>query len=203
MDHRKTKELLVVFNTCGIKADNSDRYISHINSIIFQRQIDFDLVLSSNLNADQTRDRLENYYNNALSYCYTNENLPVLMTFNYAVRTAVEQFGEYDAYMFVDSGICFKNVDDIARLYKLFKSSNYAMVAGLPDNDAGVNTWFGAKDDTSIFDSESLVIPVGKTVNLHAQIFSNAIFQTFGRKILPDIFASTALNLYRVIFVQV
>jgi hypothetical protein len=184
------RELLVVFNSCGINGDNTEVYIEHIESIVCQKDVKFDLALSNNLGGDFSRKEIERYFGRSASYIYTNENLPVLITFNYSVRKMVETYGRYDGYMYIDSGICFLESDDISCLYSLYKEKDCAMVAAEPENDTGYSGWFGSESGASVPDHEFFEIPIGKTVNLHAQIFSNEIFNSFNQRILPDIFAS-------------
>ena len=59
-----------------------------------------------------------------------------------------------------------------------------AMVAVGVDEDTGYE-WWGLRPPRG----EDFVIPVGRTINLHSQAFSEELRQAYGR-ILPDVFAS-------------
>jgi hypothetical protein len=62
--------------------------------------------------------------------------------------------------------------------------SQNAMVAVGVDEDTGYE-WWGLRPPRG----EDFVIPVGRTINLHSQAFSEDLRQAYGR-ILPDVFAS-------------
>jgi len=70
------------------------------------------------------------------------------------------------------------------------------MVSAQTNNDTGYHQNLGIGDDVDdesfnwkLFQNGDFIIPVGKAVNLHVQIFSNTIQQYYGR-CWPDIFAS-------------
>ena len=189
------KKLAIIFNTCGIKRENAIQYINGISSILEQDIEDSRVILSSCLNSEMVRNHIYNYFGDSISYNFIDEVLPVNVTFNHSCIKAREEFGEFEGYVYIDSGITMKKPDDLSNLYKLFKSGNYGMVASQTSTDTGYFQWFGVGDgprDYSknhlLFENGDFVIPVGKTVNLHVQIFSKEIFDAYNY-IIPDIYA--------------
>ncbi len=188
-------KLAVVFNTCGIKRESPENYITNIKSILDQ---DFDgsrIILSSCLNSEAARDLVRREFGDNISYNYIDEVLPVNVTFNHSCIKVKEHFGDFEGYVYVDSGITFKTQKDLSNLYEIFKKTNSAMVSSRTDTDSGYHLWFGVGDglwDTSkdheLFNKDIFKIPIGKTVNLHVQIFSNQLFDYYGYMI-PDIYA--------------
>lgn len=188
-------QLLVIFNTCGINRENPLGYSSHINTILNQNFKDFHLCISSCMNSKYCTNFLINQFGNFISYNQIYDKLPISITFNDSVEQCVNTFGEFEHYMFIDSGIDFSVSKNILQdLFNLHTSGPYAMTSARTDDDMGLNDWFGTDmRGDSIFFNGHLVIPVGKAVNLHAQIFSKEIFKAY-KKILPDIFAGQCME---------
>ena len=189
-------KLLVVYNTCGIlrQNENPQQYISNIQSILDQNFDDMQIAVSSCLNSDAVKTTLKESFGDKISYNSIDLRLPVSITFNHTVHKCVEKYGEFEGYLYVDSGINFNSSsDNINKLYELFESNKYAMVCARTNEDMGFETWFDSADGTELFEDEKLIVPVGRAVNLHAQIFSHEILKTYGT-ILPDIFAGQCME---------
>ena len=106
-------KILVVYNTCGIKPnENSESYINSLNSILDQDTDKFDVVMSSCLNNDYTRQEVKSFFGNRIKYNFINEVHPVNVTFNHSVDTVVKYNDEYMGYMYVDSGSYFSPYKD-------------------------------------------------------------------------------------------
>jgi hypothetical protein len=181
-------KLLVVYNTCGISGrDNTDYYIKAIRSILSQDFKDCRVVISSCMNSVPQREKLESAFGDTVSYCYIEDLVPVNISFNKAVRDSVKEFGKFDGYLYLDSGLIFQKETDLTSLYDLYKSGPYAMASARTTTDTGMLAWFDVEDEEG-FESD-LVIPVGKALNLHAQIFSPDLLEAYDN-LIPDIFAS-------------
>lgn len=190
------RKLLVVYNTCGIaRRPHVQNYIRSIQSILDQDFDDFEVVMSSCLNHADDITRVQEVFDKKISYNIVNEQVPVSITFNNAILKSIEKFGNFEGYVFVDSGIDFEQQTKVLKqMYDLFKSGPYGMVAARTDDDMGLNDWF--KTDMrgdSLFSDDHLVIEVGMAVNLHVQIFSNKLVSYYGR-CLPDIFAGQCME---------
>ena len=180
-------KLLVVYNTCGFSGrEHVDWYIDCINNILNQDFEDFKVVVSSCGNSKRIKAALLRTFKNKVSYNFTNDRLTVNHTFNHTVQKCVEEFGEFEGYLYVDSGVNFKdNKEVLKKSYELFKSGPYGMVTLQANNDTGFKEWL---DIDGTVTEENLEIPIGRACNLHTQIFSNEIFKAYDNKIIPDIF---------------
>ena len=105
-------KLLVVYNTCGIKCDNTDWYIKCINSLLEQDFDDYRVVLSSCMNGPECFKRVYDTFGNKISYCYHAEPHTVNITFNKTVQECVNRFGEFEGYLYVDSLLDAKSITE-------------------------------------------------------------------------------------------
>jgi len=102
------------------------------------------------------------------------------------VKRGVEEFGEFDSYLYVDSGIDFgSNRNVLTEAHDLLRSGPNGMVTIQASNDTGFKEWFGFQGNVTETNFE---IPVGRACNLHTQLFSSEIFKAYDNKIIPDIF---------------
>ena len=202
-------KILAVFNTCGLsEKDNAPYYKLAINNLLAQNQEGMHVVISSCMNSEKDKNSLRDTFGDKISYNFIDEIFPVNVTFNHSVRECVKSFGEFEDYLYIDSGCVFNTADDVRTLCNLHKSGPYDMTAGLTDTDSGIFEWFNVNPENTMyfnpgvtrpgesasmkggfFNGEDKVIPVGRTINLHVQLFSNDLLQTYGN-IIPDIFAS-------------
>ncbi|MAR66583.1 MAG: hypothetical protein CL833_04955 [Crocinitomicaceae bacterium] len=190
-----SNKLLIVYNTCGIKRESPDKYIKNIESILNQDIDNSRVVMSSCLNSDGVRNQVKNHFGDRISYNFIDDILPVNVTFNHSCIKAREEIGDFEGYTYVDSGITFTKIDDMSKLYNLFKKDDYGMVASRTSTDSGYSLWFDlgeglwdTSQDYKLFEKGDFVIPVGKTVNLHVQIFAKKLFDYYGF-LVPDIYA--------------
>jgi hypothetical protein len=105
----------------------------------------------------------------------------------------VEVFGPFEGYLYIDSGISFwdpaRHNVALQIMIDTHKEHNAAITAAMPSNDDG-RQWWGIKYPE---DGSDYVFPLGKTTNMHCQIFDEAWRQAYG-KVLPDIFASHCME---------
>jgi len=182
----KNKKYLIVYNICGISGkDNTDYYIEAIKTIREQKYKDYNLMVSSCLNTKEQITKLKNNCEIDLINLVTDV-LPVNITFNQAIRVGIEHFGDPSAILYLDSGVKFTSPDQLEELVSLFERGNFGMVSAQVDNDMGW-CWFGLPVGTVI--NENFLVPVGKALNLHCQLFHIDIFKKFGG-VMPDIFRS-------------
>ena len=182
------KKYLIVYNTCGISGkDNSGYYVNAINTIIEQDYDNYVLAVSACKNPDYQIEKI-------LKHCKVDfvnsidDVLPVNITFNDTIREATKEFGDFEGFLYLDSGVKFTKRDQLSKLISLYESGNYGMVSAQVDNDFGW-CWFGLDEYSRPILRENMIIPVGKACNLHCQIFSNEIFKYYGN-VMPDIFRS-------------
>lgn len=191
--------VLAVFNTCGISGrDNTAFYIENINSLLSQDYKDMDIVISDCCSPEPVRQRLiAEFGERGVKFIFVDSVVPVNVTFNLAARVFTEQYGEYEGYLYIDSGIRFTDNNSISRLAARLDNPNSAMIASRTNTDSGIFLWFGLGNgfgdesaQDQLFANGDLIIPVGKALNLHVQIFTKDIYKAYNRKLMPDIFAS-------------
>jgi len=182
------KKYLIVYNICGISGkDNSQYYIDAINTIRSQKYDNYILAVSSCKNPeDQIQRILENCEIDFINRI--GDVLPVNITFNDTVRECIKEYGEFEAYLYLDSGVKFTDEVQLSNLIELYESGNYGMVSSQVDNDFGW-CWFNINEYSRPILQQDLIIPIGLACNLHCQLFSKDIFKYYGN-VLPDIFRS-------------
>ena len=185
-----SNRVLSVFNTCGISGrENVQHYVESIKGIVDQKFEGHQVALSSCRNSPQAIQYLREKLGDSITYNLIDDVVPVNVSFNHTVRKNVEHFGEFESYLYIDSGMTFfydsildQNV--VSKLYSLHKEKNCAMTSGRVDRDSGIERWLGVdhpdemtkenRDRYKKLDSH-IKIPIGKTVNLHIQLFDNSI----------------------------
>ena len=199
-------KLLCIFNCCGIKGlERFDRYIRHIESCLHQDGDGWRVVVSGCCSTRSCKSVLRQKFANRVSFNWIDQVLPVFTTCNHTVDQCVQRWGAFDGYVYLDSGVDigagpWPHEEDerssvFNRLYDLLVTEKAdsghrevwwknAMVAVGVDEDTGYE-WWGLRPPRG----EDFVIPVGRTINLHSQVFSEELRQAYGR-ILPDVFAS-------------
>ena len=195
-------KLLCVINLCGIRGrERFDRYIRHIHSLLRQDGDGFRVVVSGCCNTRICKKVMHDKLGSKVSYNWIDQVLPVFVTCNHTVEQCVDRWGAFDGYVYIDSGVdvgdgpwpheedertqVFLNLwDRLETSHKDVPDRANAMVAVGVDEDTGYE-WWGLRPPRG----EDFVIPVGRTINLHRQAFSEELRQAYGR-ILPDVFAS-------------
>lgn len=197
MKMRETElmRLLAIYNTCNIGGPgNIPFYIDSIRSLLYQKLNSHELkvCLSACVASDYWKIQSRNTFHNHISYNFIEENVPVSVTFNHSVDKMVEHYGPFDGYLYIDSGITFWDpscrYDALQMLIDTHIGTPNAITAAMPSNDDG-RQWWGIEYQPG----QDYVFPVGKTTNMHCQIFDEVWRQAYG-KILPDIFASHCME---------
>lgn len=204
----KKNKLLVVYNICGISHDKADQYLSHIETIIHQDIEDLVVVVSAYKNTDLTirliRDRFKDYDNFRLygwPRCTENtttggEPLSVNITFNQAVHWAVKDFGEFEYYCYMDSGIKLSKEeqrsevaeDILSECIRSIEENNYGMLNVKTDTDFLEGRFLKSYEEYyRNYEGVDYIMPFGDCVNLHIAIWPHEWLKTYGR-ILPDVF---------------
>lgn len=186
-------KVLLVYNTCGIRGDNTEHYIKCIKTFLKQKFDGFKIVLSSCKNSTECIKQLYAEFGDEISYCLTPKLHTVNITFNNAVRKSVTKFGDFDSYMYVDSGCWFEDDDIIQKAHDCLRSGPYGIVAVQVDNDEALNVL----DPKFVHSTEKIqitgadyIIPVGQSINQHVHLFSSEVYKNCNDKIEPDVFAA-------------
>tara|TARA_R110000737_G_scaffold169583_2_gene195559 strand:- start:957 stop:1913 length:957 start_codon:yes stop_codon:yes gene_type:complete len=182
------KKYLIVYNICGISGkDNSDYYIDALKTIRDQDFQDYILAVSACQNPLEQISKIKQ--NCRVDFINSIEDtLPVNITFNDTVRECIEEYGEFEAYLYLDSGVKFTEPSQLGTLIRLYESGNFGMVSAQVDNDFGW-CWFGLNEYARPRLAQDLIVPIGLACNLHCQLFSKDIFNYYGN-VIPDIFRS-------------
>ena len=185
--------ILAVYNICGIRGDNTKWYIECIENLLNQSLDNTRVLVSSCKNSKECIRELYSTFGNKISYCVTPQLHTVNITFNNSVRRAVEHFGEFESYMYIDSGCNVENQKDIFSLsYQCLTDNNYGIVVVQTDTDECLHDLGGPyvyESPEIQVKGEDLVVPIGVSVNQHTALFSNKIFKAYG-KLYPDVFAA-------------
>lgn len=192
------KKILAVYNICGISGkENTNHYIESIESILSQNFDSFDLVVSSCLSKPDTIKNLYDKFQGKIFINNVLEKHPVNVTFNHSINTCINRFGEYEGYLYVDSGSNFPNKNLFSDLYSYLVTRKYGMITPQPENDTeyfyGLGVGRFDKDNDYareiLFKDGNYIIPVGKAMATHTNLISNELVSFYG-KAYPDIFAS-------------
>jgi hypothetical protein len=223
MKEINNRKILLVYNTCGIRRDNTKWYIECINSFLNQ---DFDglhVVVSSCMNSASCFKELYSNFRDKISYCLYPEKYVIQTTFNKTVMEVVKKYGEFEGYLYIDSGVTFDNQKTVLKqAYDRLKTDKYSIVTVQTDTDAAFNDLVGGYvGDEIIEDSpeaysewskkrggfsyqtkfgdiqirdKDYIVPPGASANLHANIFSNELWKSYNKRILADVFKAYCLE---------
>jgi hypothetical protein len=188
-------KILAVYNTCEIRGvGNIPFYVNSIQSLLSQNLVpgdSFKICISACAPSDMWIIQSQNTFGPAVSYNFVKDHVPVSITFNDSVAKMEEAYGQFDAVLYLDSGITFwdpcHRYDALKTMLDVHRNGPYAMTAAMPSNDAGFE-WWGIP-----YNNQDYVIPLGKTTNLHCQLFDKSWRDAYG-KILPDVFASHCME---------
>ena len=160
-------KMLVVYNTCGFSGrENVAWYIDCIKNILNQDFVDFEVVLSSCGNTMPVIKTLLQTFGKKITYNITKERMTVNQSFNHTVQKCVERYGEFESYLYVDSGINFRhNKDVLSKAYNLFKSGPYGMVTIQASNDTGFKEWLNI--DGVITGENFVILLVERAICIH------------------------------------
>lgn len=188
-NRQRSNRLLLIYNTCGISnQENDDHYVHALRAILSEANLEDCVVISACLNAPRVKMRLLNQFaSRGVNFNFIEEKLPVNVTFNHSVLQTVKRRGRFAGYMYIDSGITLRP-GTLTGLRRRVESNHCAMIAAECANDTGYKWWFGT--ETLPGTAPDFHMPIGKTTNLHAQVFSDELFEAYDHRIIPDIFAS-------------
>ena len=183
-------KILTIYNTAGIsRRENIDWYIQCIKSIYNQKNIQQKVVVSSCMNNDETIKTLKNNFSD-LEIIRFNHKFTVNMTFNKAIKVMINKYGKFDAYMYIDSGVLLTDENAFSNAARVFLDNDCAMTALQTDTDTGyqyLEPHFKLDCNTCQITNSDYTIPFGTGINLHAQLFSHEIYNSYDN-IIPDVF---------------
>ena len=193
--------ILVLYNICVIKRDNTQKYPRYLTSLADQN---FDGEMKIIVSACMPRPNTRLAMNLMFPQCDFNsieEPLPINVTFNHSILEGVKRYGKFDSYVYVSCDSLFPNKDMVQGLFDLLKSDEeYGMATPQTDIDGcyayGLKLGGGRHgiDDErarhEMFeDGNDYIVPVGRACSPHVNFYNPKILDFYG-KLLPDIFAA-------------
>lgn len=193
--------ILVVYNICGIKKDNTYRYVQYLNKLLGQNfNGEMKVVISSCMNKNETREVLTKNFSSC-DYNQINEILPVNVTFNHSVLEAVKRYGSFNSYVYMSCDSMLNNSNMIQGMFDILKmNTDYGMVTPQTDID-GVYAYglklgggrHGIDDERARHEmfkhGGDYIVPIGRACAPHVNFYNPKILEFYG-KLLPDIFAA-------------
>lgn len=192
---KSNKNILLVFNICGIKFDNIGMWMNHLEDIANQDYSNYKIAISGCKISNKSKQILTEFKNkhNNVVLNWIDEILPISITFNQTVQVCVKEFRPFDGYFYVASDVKFGNDREvITKMVTAHFENNAAITSAMVDNDHGVDgIYYDCWNQVNeILNTDHFCINLGRGANMHAMIFDHSIYETFNNRIIPDIFAS-------------
>lgn len=185
--------MLLIYNICELKHWNLFWYVECLDNIIDQNYDNFNIVISGCGVTMATKKALMKRYGSRIWYNWMDDPLIIPITFNKTVTEVVNRVGEFDGYVYIDSGINPKNEKNcLTEINSRARMDKYGIISLQANDDMGYDWWFGFPKDT-ILTGKDFIVPVGKCINLHFQYYDKLLYQYYGR-LIPDIFAAYCLE---------
>ncbi len=185
------KKILLVYNCCGIARDNIQMWSSHLNSILNQDYPNLSICISGCRISESSKRYFEDLQKTSIRKIYLSfieDILPVNITFNKSCIEA-SKYENFDGFVYVASDVdMIDKTNVITKLVDLHFSKNCAITSCPVSFDSGIEAWLGHHIFNDYLNHNHFEIPVGKTCNLHCMLFDKLIYDTYDKKIIPDIF---------------
>ena len=181
-------DFLVVYNTCGIRGDKTDHYIHCLRTIIDSKtSFKYKLVMSSCLNQPSCRNRIKELFGDLVEIVSVDKPVTVNVSYNKTCRDMISKYGPFKGYLYLDSGLDFQNNEHaLDKAFNSFIANDYGILSILANNDHGLVNSKGASFPVL---GQDYLMPLGGSVNGHAELFSHDIFEKYGN-LWPDVFAA-------------
>ncbi len=189
---KMTDKFLVIYNCCGVSKTNIDMWSDHIDSILKQKECNFDLVISGCMVSEEGQStligKLSNLdFKNNIFINFINELHPINVTFNNSCILCSE-IENYRGFLFMSSDIKFLNDDDFKRMFNFHIEHNVGISNFIVDNENWIPKHISL-EFWNILQNQHADFPFGHTINCDCVIFDSSIYETYG-KLMPDIFRS-------------
>ena len=184
MTRPSATKVLAIYNTCQISSarDNTAYYLRAITSLLAQDAV---VCIQGCMMRDDTKRAITELVDGRATLLWVNEPLPLSVTVNFAVMMMLLRHKDFTHYLFLDSGMdVTENRYHVEHLCAA-ASGPVAVAAAVPSSDYG--DWWHVK--RPVLGGPPTNIPVGKTVNLHCQVYTAEFLDRYGR-LLPDVFAA-------------
>lgn len=146
---------------------------------------------------DPSKRQLEEFFGSQVTFNFVEENLPLSVTMNDTVSKCVAHFGEFEAIMYLDSGVTFWDAqhryDAIHNLFQIHKAHPSAITAAVCSNDSG-REWLGWNFDPP--NAGEYFFKVGQCTNLHVALFSHEYYSAYNRILIDSIASNCQESLF-------
>lgn len=186
------KELLIVYNTYGIRED-FNIYGRDIDSIFYHIKLHnlYDkvrFVVSAVLKPNSLLEKLKEHYGNLITIFSYDCNLPVQVTANKTILSAIEYFQEeYEGYLYTSADVVFNEI------YDLFPR----IISKLHDTDYGIMHLYADKDNEGDFfecPKEDVQLFLGRRCNLNVAVIHKDVKNFYGRP-LSDVHGKSSTEM--------
>lgn len=182
-------KLLSIYNTCGISNENLAWYIECINALLNQAYRNHTVVVSACMNKPESLNEIKELFGDRVDIISYPDPYTVNITFNKTVQECVKKYGSFDGYFYIDSGVRIDDDNVVAEGAQRLATNKYGMITFQTDTDTGFGSLGFLQDSWQVqITGEDFIIPVGKSCNLHSQIFSHDLYEAFNQKLMPDVF---------------
>ena len=175
------KELLVVYNLCGLKNLNTEMWFKNIDDLLKQEGDFFDVCISA-CNVNSVKNQIIERYKGKAKINFIYDIAPVNITFNKACQV----FPDYKYYVYCASDVGMNgNTDTLKKLLDFHKSKNYGLSAAFVNEDC-FHQSIKHYNRLSL-KGQDIEFKIGESFNAHFFIFDYRIRDAYGR-FMPDIF---------------
>lgn len=186
------KDLLIVYNTYGIRED-FDIYSRDIDSILYHINLhnlhdNVRFVISAVLKPNSIIEKIKNHYGNKITIFRYDTNLPVQVTANKTILSAITYFQEdYEGYLYTSADVVFNKIENLfPRIISNLYESDYGIMHLYVDKDNEGDFYECPKNDVQLF--------LGRRCNLNVAVIHKDIKNFYGRP-LSDVHGKSSTEM--------
>lgn len=185
------KRCLVIYNICGLSGKNNyPVYREALRLILMQNHLD-DVLISGCMVQEHVKNSLIDEFGKRVHFIWTNESLPLNVTFNKAVIEGDKRYGPFNSFLYVAADVFFRDPiqgantgEELKTLIDDLESGPFGMMCPTMQHDHGYHYYNWTPDPTKVN-----ILQVGRAVNGHCVAFSRKMFEAYG-KTFSDIFCN-------------
>lgn len=190
------EKLLIIFNICEIKFQNYrgepssqlDYWAKSINSLLDQNYQNHTIVVSGCRITTRSKLELRRIFGNKICYNFIDEIYTLNITFNKTIEMMINRYGEYDGYLYVDSGMnCIGHSNVMSEINIRAQTKQYGVIMVEPDSDQGWDMILEPGVTSYNFQGKDFIQPLGTIFALHFWYFSKDLRKAYNR-LMPDVY---------------
>jgi len=191
-----SNKILIIYNTCALyeKEAKVDSWIDQIKAILSQNSISSCKVVHSDCGTHtRHRSKIKEYFGSDLSYYHTAEALPIQTTCNHAAKKMVNEFGNFETYLYLGAGVKFTHNAQLEIAHETLTTSrrlskldfHVIRPPELPPAEE-MHPPFDFYDNMDRGSDHFYALKPGQRVNNHTAMFTHSHFESYGDRLLPD-----------------